>query len=263
MVREPWRAHPLAWIHRAEAAEIARELGVPLATLGEPALERRPILRLSDAEMLRVASELTRAGVAYCGPRAEVMQVCYDKLQATRLVAGEGIDCPKTALANSSGALDFPLVGKPRRGSDSLGVRLMRKGPLPERYRSAEFVVQEYVRGTEITIGLIGARIGRPLAIGLPRGTPYSFVRKYLFRPPRELLPDLRLAMQTREAAARIARLLAVNWAARIDFIAEPGGRLCFLECDVAPLVGRRSAFAASLAAGGIDRAEQLRLLVA
>ena len=74
MVREPWRAHPLAWIHRAEAGEIARELGVPLATLGEPALERRPILRLSDPEMLRVAIELTRAGVAYCGPRAEVMQ---------------------------------------------------------------------------------------------------------------------------------------------------------------------------------------------
>lgn len=263
MVREPWRAHPLAWIHRAEAAEIASELGVPLATLGEPPLERRPILRVSDPQMLRLASELTREGVAYCGPRPEVMQVCYDKLQATRLVAGEGIDCPKTALASSPGGAQFPLILKPRRGSDSLGVRLVRKGPLPERCRSAEFIVQEYVRGTEITIGLIGGRIGRPLAIGLPRGRLYSFARKYLFRSPRELLHDLRLAMQAREAAARIARLLAVNWAARIDFIAEPGGRLCFLECDVAPLVSMRSAFAASLAAGGIDRAEQLRLLVA
>jgi D-alanine-D-alanine ligase-like ATP-grasp enzyme len=263
VVREPWRAHPLAWIHRAEAAEIARELGVPLATLGEPPLERRPILRVSDAEMLRVAGDLTLAGVAYCGPRPEVMEVCYDKLQATRLVAGEGIDCPKTTLASSSGALAFPLILKPRRGSDSLGVRLVRKGPLPERCRSAEFIVQEYVRGTEITIGLIGGRIGRPLAIGLPRGRLYSFARKYLLRPRRELMHDLRLAMQAREAAARIARLLAVNWAARIDFIAQPGGRLCFLECDVAPLVSARSAFAASLAAGGIDRTEQLRLLVA
>ena len=263
MVREPWRAHPLAWLHRAEARDIAHELGVPLATLGEPFLEQRPLLRLSDPEMLRVASELTREGVAYCGPRAQVMQVCYDKLQATRLVAGEGIDCPKTALANASSAPDFPLILKPRRGCDSLGVRLVRKGPLPERCRSAEFLVQEYVRGTEVTIGLIGGRIGRPLAIGLPRGALYSFTRKYLFRPPRELWPDLRLAMQAREAAARIARLLGVNWAARIDFIAEPGGRLCFLECDVAPLLSRRSTFAASLAAGGIDRAEQLRLLVA
>ncbi|HET7364713.1 MAG TPA: hypothetical protein VFJ70_14190, partial [Burkholderiales bacterium] len=64
-----------------------------------------------------------------------------------------------------------------------------------------------------------------------------------------------------RETAAMLARLFAVNWAARVDFICEPGGRLCFLECDVAPMIAAGSAFAASLAAAGIDRAEQLALL--
>jgi hypothetical protein len=39
-------------------------------------------------------------------------------------------------------------------------------------------------------------------------------------------------------------------------------GRLRFLECDVAPLVGVGSAFAASLAAAGVAREEQLRLLL-
>jgi len=34
--------------------------------------ERRPfLLRLSDPEMLRVTDELTRAGIAYHGPRAQ------------------------------------------------------------------------------------------------------------------------------------------------------------------------------------------------
>jgi D-alanine-D-alanine ligase-like ATP-grasp enzyme len=261
-VREPWRAHPLAWIHRAEARGIARELAAPLITWnGSPA--GRLLLRLSDPAMLRVATELTRAGAPYWGPRPEVMEACYDKLQATRLVAGEGIDCPKTVLGNAPGRLDFPIVAKPRRGSDSLGVRLVRKGPLPERYRSSEFLLQEYVRGAEITVGLIGGRVGRPLAIELAAGKIYSFARKYVLRPPRGLLQDLALAMRVREAAARIARLLSVNWAARVDFIADPAGRLCFLECDVAPLVGARSAFAESLAVAGIDRAEQLRLLTA
>ena len=259
-MRERWRAHPLVWIHRAEARGIARELGAPLTTWnGSPT--GRLLLRLSDPAMLRAATELTRAGVAYCGPRPEVMEACYDKLQATRLVAGEGIDCPKTVLANAPGHPDFPLVVKPRRGSDSLGVRLVRNAPVPERYRTGEFLLQEYVRGTEITVGLIGGRVGRPLAIGLTPGQIYSFARKYVLRPPRELLPDLALAMRVREAAARIARLLSLNWAARVDFIADPAGRLCFLECDVAPLVGTRSAFAESLAVAGIDRAEQLRLL--
>jgi hypothetical protein len=37
---------------------------------------------------------------------------------------------------------------------------------------------------------------------------------------------------------------------------------LCFIECDVAPLLGAQSAFAASLEAAGIGRTEQLRLLL-
>ncbi len=39
-------------------------------------------------------------------------------------------------------------------------------------------------------------------------------------------------------------------------------GRIRFLECDVAPLVGASSAFAASLEAAGMGRAEQLRMLL-
>ena len=240
---------------------MARELAAPLVTLNGLPLGRRLLLRISDPEMLRVASELARAGVPYLGPRPEVMAACYDKLQATRLVSGEGIDCPKTVLADAPGRLDFPLVLKPRHGSDSLGVRLLRKGPVPERFRAPEFLLQEYVRGIELSVGVIGGRVGRPLAIELAPGRIYSFTRKYFLRPPRGLLQDLALAMRVREAAARIARLLSVNWAARVDFIAVPGGRLCFLECDAAPLVGAHSAFAESLALAGIDRREQLRLL--
>jgi hypothetical protein len=53
------------------------------------------------------------------------------------------------------------------------------------------------------------------------------------------------------------------NWAARIDLIHESAtGRLYFLECDVAPLVGAKSAFAASFSAAGVGRLEQLRWLL-
>lgn len=219
------------------------------------------LLRLSDPEMLRAAESLTRAGKAYLGPRAEVMQVCYDKLEATRLAEAEGIACPRSMPGNAAGALEFPLIVKPRRSSDSIGLRLLRQGPLPERHRTGEYLVQEYVRGREITVALIGMRIGRPLELALPAGTTYSFARKYLRRPRREPLRDVALAARVRETALTLARLYAVNWAARIDFICEPGGRLCFLECDVAPMIAPGSAFAESLAAAGIERAAQLALL--
>jgi D-alanine-D-alanine ligase-like ATP-grasp enzyme len=85
-------------------------------------------------------------------------------------------------------------------------------------------------------------------------------MRKYVWRPRRAPWPDEKL----RDIARRISEALEVDWAARVDLLVEAGtGRVCFLECDAAPLVGRESAFAASFAAAGMDRARQLRLLLA
>ena len=110
----------------------------------------------------------------------------------------------------------------------------------------------------ELTIGVIRGRAGLPLRIFLPEGTPYSFLRKYLKRPRRAPLADRFLAERARSVALRIAGTLETDWAARVDLMLETAtGRLCFLECDVAPLIGPRSAFAASLAAAGVTRAEQ------
>jgi hypothetical protein len=69
VVRERWRAHPLAWLHRAEARAIARELDAELVTFRLPPPKGPLLLRLSDLEMLRVSGELTRLGerIRECG----------------------------------------------------------------------------------------------------------------------------------------------------------------------------------------------------
>jgi D-alanine-D-alanine ligase-like ATP-grasp enzyme len=148
---------------------------------------------------------------------------------------------------------------KPRRGSDSLGVRVLRHGPIP---RGDDRLVQELVIGMELTVAVLHDRVGTPLRIVLPEGTPYSFARKYLLRPRREPIPDA-LSVRVRDTAARIAKILGVDWAARVDFIYDQRrDRLCFLECDVAPMLGAGSAFADSLLAAGVARDEQLRLIL-
>lgn len=201
--------------------------------------------------MLRATETLARAGIPYIGPGAAVMQLCYDKLAATERVAAAGIDCP-------SAAPSFPMVIKPRRGSDSIGVRIARSGSIP-----ADHLAQEWVQGTELTVGTIGGSVGAPLRIELPEGTLYSFTRKYLLRPRRLVLDDPSLRIRVREAAQKVAQCLGVDWAARVDFIYDRRrDRLCFLECDVAPLVGARSAFAHSLLAAGMPREDQLRRLI-
>src|SRR5262245_37646751 len=142
-------------------------------------------------------------------------------------------------------------------------MRLVRSAPIPKRARSARFVAQERIVGAELTVAVIADCVGMPLRLHLPEGTPYTFARKYLLRPGRGPLADEALAERVRRLATEIAGVFAIDWAARIDLIQETAtGRLRFLECDVAPLVGPGSAFAASLAAAGVTRAEQLELLL-
>jgi D-alanine-D-alanine ligase-like ATP-grasp enzyme len=275
VVIEPWRAHPLAWIHRAEARAIVDELRRSGRAVTQTEIRLRQdavadlppgplLLRLSDPVMQAAAQALGRAGVAYLGPSAAVMARCYDKWEAHRIATAGGVDCPATALATDAAGFPFPLIVKPRQGSDSIGMRLLRTGPIPGRARTGRNIVQSHIVGSELTVAVIGGRVGMPLKLDLPAGTPYTFARKYLLRPGRGPLADATLAERVRELALKIAGLFAVNWAARIDLIHETAaGRLRFLECDVAPLVGPASAFAASLAAAGMARAKQLELLLA
>ena len=271
---EPWRADPLAWIHRAEARAVARELrdsgaAAPLRLFRGAGrldgLRQGPLLlRLSDPVMLAAVRALAHAAIPYVGPGAPALERCYDKYSASRLAAAGGVDIPATELANGADGLPFPLLVKPRRGSDSIGLRLIRAGPLPARLRADGFIAQEFVRGSELTVATLHGEAGVPLEILLPEGVPYSFWRKYLLRPRRRPVQDPALRERVRETARRIVGVLGVDWAARVDFIHEAAtGRLRFLECDAAPLVGPASAFAASLAAAGMDRREQLRQLLA
>jgi D-alanine-D-alanine ligase-like ATP-grasp enzyme len=272
VLRESWHPHPLAWIHRSEARSFAKELrrvgyAVRLVRFRDDAVSGLPpgllLLRVSDPVMRAAVSALTRAGRPFLGPGAAVMERCYDKYEAYRVATANGVDCPATALAGEAGTMLFPLVLKPRRGSDSIGVRLLRDGPMPEHARTDGYITQQYVRGAELTVAVFRDRVGMPLRILLPEGTPYSFFRKYLLRPRHAALADAGLAERVRRTALEIAGIFGVDWAARIDLIHETRtNRLRFLECDVAPLVGANSAFAASLEAAGMSRAEQLRMLL-
>lgn len=272
VLRESWRLHPLSWIHRAEARSIGKELrragyAVRLERYRSDSVSNLPsgplLLGVSDPVMLAAVKALTRVATHYLGPSAAVMERCYDKYEAYRIATANGVDSPATTLATEAGTIPFPLVLKPRRGSDSIGVRILRAGPIPASLRTDGYIAQQYVRGAELTVAMLHERAGMPLRIFLPEETPYSFFRKYLLRPPRAPLTDAGLAERVRRTALKIAGIFGVDWAARIDLIHETAtDRLCFLECDVVPLIGMHSAFAASLEAAGIRRAEQLRLLL-
>lgn len=267
---DPWRVDALVWLHRAEARAIVRELRAAGHPVDVGAFDRgrlpraaRILLRLSDPVMIDAVRALEAAGIGYRGPGAKALERCYDKWHAHQTVSRAGIDGPETRLAVDDGKFGRPVVLKPRRGSDSIGLCVLRSGPLPERLRNEATLVQPQIFGAELTVGVIDGHAGEPLRLELAEGVPYTFHRKYLRPPKRAPLTDRTLAVRVQHTALAAARALGVDWAARVDFIRErASGRLLFLECDAAPLVGPASAFAASLAAGGMARAEQLARLL-
>ena len=81
--------------------------------------------------MLAAVKALTHARRPFLGPSTAVMERCYDKYGAYRMATANDVDCPATMLANDVDVIPFPIVLKPRRGSDSIGVHIVRAGRLP------------------------------------------------------------------------------------------------------------------------------------
>jgi D-alanine-D-alanine ligase len=263
---DPRRIDLLTWLHRAEARAIVRELRAAGRMVDVRAFDHESLpqaapilLRLSDPVMVDAVRALAAAGVSYRGPGRAALERCYDKWYAYQTVSRTGIDCPQTHVAAEVDRLGQPLVVKPRRGSDSIGMRVIRNGWVPAKFRNEAMLVQPQIVGSELTVGVIDGMAGEPLKLELAEGVPYSFVRKYLRQPKRTPIADRDLAARVQHSALAAAQALAVDWAVRVDFIHQrASGRLLFLECDAAPLVGPASAFAASLSASGIARTEQL-----
>ena len=86
----------------------------------------------------------------------------------------------------------------------------------------------------------------------------------HLLRPARSPIADAALSRRAIALARQGVEALGADWAVRVDLIHETATeRLLVLECDAAPMISAQSAFAASLAAANISRAEQLQLLLA
>jgi hypothetical protein len=252
VLTDAWRAHPLAWIHRAEARAVAAELGASGRAVTNARFRGRVpdtsgtlLLRLSDPVMLEAARMLGDAGIAYRGPSAAALARCYDKWAAIQAVAAGGIDCPRTRFATLASDLPRPLVLKPRRGSDSIGVRVLRFGAIPPRLRNERTLAQSQVFGAELTVGVINGTAGAPLRLGLPEGTPYTFLRKYLVRPGREVLADAALAQRARRGITR-------RFGARCGLGGARG--LCPRARDRPPAVSRMRCRSADWRAIGVCR---------
>jgi len=118
-----------------------------------------------DIEILARASEQGRLPALV--PSAEVARATYDKYEAHLLLQRHSLPSPPTVLADQDlGALSYPVMVKPRRGSGARSIHLARDAAQARfflDYIPEPTMVQRAMGGPELSIDCLGDLQGRCL----------------------------------------------------------------------------------------------------
>jgi D-alanine-D-alanine ligase len=222
----------------------------------------------------RVPAVLEMLGIPYTGSDPLTLAVTLDKDCAKKLVAAEGVAVPKGVLLSHNTpelpiadcrvesehlqsaicTLKFPVILKPAWEGSSKGIR--NKCLVEAQYELREVIeslwtdhrqpvlVEEFIRGEELTVGVIGN--GTPRVIGILRVVPVRPTDRFIYslevkrdweRQVRYECPA-RLPSETirvvEKAALNVYRALGCRDVARIDFRLRDGIPY-FLEVNPLP----------------------------
>lgn len=192
-------------------------------------------------------------GVPYTHSGMRASALAMDKVAAKAAFAAAGLPVPRGRTVSvdelaEADPLPLPYVVKPINEGSSVGVEIIRSGDnrRTEVARSWRFgqsvLVEEYIPGRELTVGVMGERALAVTEILADAGVFYDYESKYADRGSRHLIPapvhpdTYALAL---EIAVAAHRAIGCRGATRCDFryddtVGEPG-RLVLLEINTQP----------------------------
>ncbi len=207
-----------------------------------------------DGEDGKIQATLDMLGVPYTGSGPLGSGMAMDKAVAKRIMESCGVRTPAwqelsytaeqiPALAEM---LPVPCAVKVVGGGSSIGVALPEtreelRSALEEILRYGDrVVVEEKIRGRELTVPVLDEKALSPIEIVPPKGKDFDYVSKYQSgsEGARELCPapisDQERALVS-EAALRIHAALGLSVYSRSDFILDGEGRAWCLEVNTLP----------------------------
>ena len=208
-----------------------------------------------------VPAVLEMLGVPYVGSDPLTLSVTLDKPVAKRLAAYDRFPTPPFRTFRRAEELEslpfpFPVIVKPVFEGSSKGVRIASRATsldqaremvrfVTETYRQ-EALVEEFVPGAEVTVGVLGNDPPRVLGMMeiVPKTvSPAEFVyslevkrdweNRVEYRVPPALPGPVLSGIE--RCALGIYRSLGCRDFSRIDFRLDPGGTAQFIECNPLP----------------------------
>ncbi len=191
-------------------------------------------------------------GIPYTGSGILASAVGMDKIVSKTVFRSWGLNVgPFLVLAKGDHAplnraraeIGFPLVVKPSREGSSVGVSIVQEEQgfgaaldLAFSY-DREILVERYIRGKEVQVGVLGARALGAIEI-VPKDVFYSYKAKYEtggsehFFPAR--VPEA-VYQRTLDAGMTAHRALGCRGYSRVDFIIDQDGVPYILEVNTLP----------------------------
>jgi D-alanine-D-alanine ligase len=191
-------------------------------------------------------------GLPYTGSGVLASALCIDKARTGRLLQAEGLMVPDFEEVDGDDVeaaverLGLPLVVKPVREGSTIGLTIARdvdavaSGVVEARHYDRRVLVQRFVEGTEITVGVLATpelQVLPTLEITYENAT-YDYDAKYTAGRSHHVIPA-RIPEPARRAAAEVAarafRLLGCEGMGRVDFIVGPDCTPWLLEVNTVP----------------------------
>ena len=217
----------------------------------------------------QVQQLLEERGIAYTGEGVEESRLAFDKIRSKEKFRERGVRTPEweTIAANQSPHMDLPIVVKAPRQGSTVGVYIVRKvEELEPAIRNAtkydhELLVEKFIPGRELTIGILGDQ-ALPILEIIPKGGFYDFANKYPFLNPQagggaeHVCPakiDKGKTKEIQDLALRAFRALGLRVYGRVDVLLPQDGAATILEINTIPGMTEASLLPEAAAAAGIS----------
>lgn len=222
-----------------------------------------------------VQGALELLGIPYTGSGVLASAIAMDKVISKRLFTADGIPTPRSlffarttdtveVLAAVHNMFTLPIVVKASSQGSSIGVSIVTddsllKAAIDEAFGySDHIVVEEFIKGKELTVAVIGDSTAQALPIIeiVPHSGRYDYRSKYTkgctdYIVPAEL--DKKVTEQIQSFAVKAFQLFGCRGVARVDFMMDEAQQPYVLEINTIPGMTATSLVPKSAAAAGIS----------
>ncbi len=210
----------------------------------------------------KVQGLLEILGIPYVGSGVLGSAIAMDKEITKKVLTFHGIKVPKWICVREGQKPNwsvFPAVVKPADQGSSVGLFLAKdEEELEEAVKKVLFIskkvlVEEYIEGRDITVGVLMDEPLPPIEI-LPKKGIYDYESKYTKGMSQYVfLDDEELTKKLQETALMVHRCLELKDISRIDFRVSKDGTPYTLEANTIPGMTELSLFPMACKKKGID----------